>query len=509
MSLSLPTINTPLSHYPLDDTHESISICASTTADLDDTAFDSSSSSPSTSSSASSSPSSPSPHSPQSQPTTIDMSKPYIIDSEEIEKSFDMSKDSFVTNEFVDVQYQQHHHHRKIEYGNEQVYVDKQYQPLVVDQPLSSSTTITDPTDFATTTTTTTTTTSSSSCSSLSTPDCDDTHSSSSSLSSSSTLPIDDGHHILRLRGLPWSVTMNDIREFLVNLSLIPEKREVEVEVEVEIENGVDDIPVFIVVNKGKRTGEAYVQCSSSADAAAALARSGNYIGKRYIEVYQSNRIEREKMRLRYLQQIQSSMKPIHPNSYVVRLRGLPFSCTVGEIEDFFSPLIVDGIHMVIDRLGRPSGDAFVEVGDVENANMVLSYHKKMMRQRYVEIFRSNVMEVSESLARGSVQAAQQYQQQQQQIIRQQQQQQQLQAQAQAAQVQLLHSTIHTAQPQQHHDQPKQRQMASKQKQIDIAPMQNNLNTSTTAKEGIRTPYHSLTAHINIVKHLIDSLQIN
>ncbi|KAM9313385.1 heterogeneous nuclear ribonucleoprotein H2-like [Gastrophryne carolinensis] len=82
----------------------------------------------------------------------------------------------------------------------------------------------------------------------------------------------------------------------------------------------------------------------------------------------------------------------------VVKVRGLPWSCTTEEIENFFSESKIlggmDGIHFISTREGRPSGEAFVEFENEDDLNLALKKDRETMGHRYVEVFKSNSVEM-------------------------------------------------------------------------------------------------------------------
>lgn len=81
----------------------------------------------------------------------------------------------------------------------------------------------------------------------------------------------------------------------------------------------------------------------------------------------------------------------------VVRLRGLPWKATSREIIDFFGDLCVvpNGVHLVPNPDGRPSGDAFVEFETHGDAVQSLQKHKKHLGPRYVEVYKSTRQEMA------------------------------------------------------------------------------------------------------------------
>ncbi|KAM5194595.1 G-rich sequence factor 1 [Mantella aurantiaca] len=76
---------------------------------------------------------------------------------------------------------------------------------------------------------------------------------------------------------------------------------------------------------------------------------------------------------------------------FIVRARGLPWSCTAEDVLNFFSECNVcngiDGVHFIFNRDGKPRGDAIIEFETADDLTKALEQHKKYMGQRYVEVF--------------------------------------------------------------------------------------------------------------------------
>ncbi|KAG8439108.1 hypothetical protein GDO86_005354 [Hymenochirus boettgeri] len=85
-------------------------------------------------------------------------------------------------------------------------------------------------------------------------------------------------------------------------------------------------------------------------------------------------------------------------DGYVVKIRGLPWSCSHDEVESFFSECKIanglSGIHFIYTREGRPSGEAFVEFETEEDLKLALKKDRATMGHRYVEVFKSNSVEM-------------------------------------------------------------------------------------------------------------------
>ncbi|XP_012500108.1 PREDICTED: heterogeneous nuclear ribonucleoprotein F-like [Propithecus coquereli] len=84
--------------------------------------------------------------------------------------------------------------------------------------------------------------------------------------------------------------------------------------------------------------------------------------------------------------------------AFVVKLRGLPWSCSVTDVQNFLSDCVIRGgpagVHFVFTAQGRQSGRAFVELESEEDVRMALRKHRESMGQRYVEVFKSCRMEM-------------------------------------------------------------------------------------------------------------------
>ncbi|XP_068816004.1 heterogeneous nuclear ribonucleoprotein H isoform X14 [Struthio camelus] len=83
---------------------------------------------------------------------------------------------------------------------------------------------------------------------------------------------------------------------------------------------------------------------------------------------------------------------------YVVKVRGLPWSCSAEEVQRFFSECKIlngaSGIRFIYTREGRPSGEAFVELESEDDVKLALKKDRETMGHRYVEVFKSNNVEM-------------------------------------------------------------------------------------------------------------------
>ncbi|KAM7363603.1 heterogeneous nuclear ribonucleoprotein glorund [Cochliomyia hominivorax] len=186
-----------------------------------------------------------------------------------------------------------------------------------------------------------------------------------------------NGPKYIRLRGLPWSATHKEILDFLKNINVV---------------GGAEGIHIITRRWDGKNTGEAYVEVKTQQDAAAAMKLDNATMGHRYIEVFNASAREaKEAMR----------KTSSHGNSYVVKLRGLPYSVTEQQVEEFFNGLEIkpdrEGIIFVMDKRGRATGEAFVQFESQEDTEQALGRNRQKIGHRYIEIFRSSLAELKRS----------------------------------------------------------------------------------------------------------------
>ncbi len=161
--------------------------------------------------------------------------------------------------------------------------------------------------------------------------------------------------HVLRLRGLPYNATPDDIKAFFHDITLSKDK---------------NAIVISVSPTDKKPQGEAYVDFESDDAYREALKRNKQKIGERYIELFPSSRGDLKQQLMaqqggRGGDQAHSNNKgrarqvapppPLPPfpqampgampvtgpqaatDGSTVKLRGLPFSATVDEIVTFFA----------------------------------------------------------------------------------------------------------------------------------------------------------------------------
>ncbi|XP_056384740.1 probable RNA-binding protein 19 isoform X2 [Hyla sarda] len=162
--------------------------------------------------------------------------------------------------------------------------------------------------------------------------------------------------YTIKLRGAPFNVTEQNVREFLLPLK---------------------PAAIRIVRNvNGNKTGYIFVDLKSEADVHKALKKNKDYMGGRYIEVFHVEQAKEEhvsgKSQNRPWEQHQknSELQEDLADSGRLFVRNLPYSCTEADLEALFSkygPL--SEIHFPIDKLTKkPKGFAFVTFLITEHA---------------------------------------------------------------------------------------------------------------------------------------------
>ncbi|XP_033973685.1 G-rich sequence factor 1-like isoform X2 [Trematomus bernacchii] len=98
----------------------------------------------------------------------------------------------------------------------------------------------------------------------------------------------------------------------------------------------------------------------------------------------------------------QPEPEPEKKEVYFMVVKGLPWSCSVQDLLQFFSECrILDGekgIHLTVDRNGRPSGEAFIQVEHEDDVRKALEKHRQYLGPRYVQVYEANSSQAEEIL---------------------------------------------------------------------------------------------------------------
>ncbi|KAK2101500.1 hypothetical protein P7K49_019166 [Saguinus oedipus] len=171
---------------------------------------------------------------------------------------------------------------------------------------------------------------------------------------------------VVKLRGLPWSCSVEDVQNVLSDCT---------------IHNGATGVH-FIYTREGRQSGEAFVELGSEDDVKLALKKD---------RVFKSHRTEMD-----WVLKHSGPDSADSTNDGFAWLRGLPFGVTKEEIVQFFSGLeiVPNRITLPVDPEGKITGEAFVQFASQELAEKALGKHKEEIGHRYIEVFKSSQEEV-------------------------------------------------------------------------------------------------------------------
>ncbi|KAL6441482.1 hypothetical protein ACFW04_003578 [Cataglyphis niger] len=205
---------------------------------------------------------------------------------------------------------------------------------------------------------------------------------------------------IVRMRGLPYDCIAKQVLEFFQSGQK-----------PCQVLDGEDGV-LFVKKPDGRATGDAFVLFAKEEDAVKALSKHRDCIGSRYIELFRSTTAEVQQVLNRATDPKQvilppppiTQLPPLLPQHIItsgtrkdcVRLRGLPYEAQVEHILDFMGEhsknIVYQGVHMVYNAQGQPSGEAFIQMDSEASAYACASqrHHRYMVfgkKQRYIEVF--------------------------------------------------------------------------------------------------------------------------
>lgn len=77
--------------------------------------------------------------------------------------------------------------------------------------------------------------------------------------------------------------------------------------------------------------------------------------------------------------------------TWLIRIRGLPWSATKKEIVQFFDGVNIlngeNGVHLITlsGNKSRPLGEAYIQLASEDDFNKAQNFHRQNMGQRYIE----------------------------------------------------------------------------------------------------------------------------
>lgn len=190
-------------------------------------------------------------------------------------------------------------------------------------------------------------------------------------------------HYVMRLRGLPYSASEQEIASFL----------EIQAEHVVQIKIDMNE--------QGRPSGQAYVVCSDQGAAEGAIGKNKQCMpgSSRYIEIFKSNEGE------------MNTRRPTQgaPGNWdgVIRLRGLPYRANIDSIKEFFAgyQMMEETIYICTNENGECSGDAYVQMLNYTSADGCKERNKQEMGGRYIEIFNSSNSEMRGAMIKAAAAA--------------------------------------------------------------------------------------------------------
>lgn len=226
------------------------------------------------------------------------------------------------------------------------------------------------------------------------------------------TFLTNGGEVIIRMRGLPFDATINDIVSFFGESPKVYQGEE-----------GV----MLVSHPDGSSTGDAFVLFETEPEGQLALKKHRENIGKRYVELFRSTRAELQQVLTMYNvgyqlnnpfagQMFQPSVPTVMTdralinqrlqalmNMSCLRMRGLPFSAGQKDILNFLvnhADSVIGTVHIIYNLQGRPSGEAFVQMQNPDQAHKCADdLHLKHMGERYIEVFQCSVQDMTWMLA--------------------------------------------------------------------------------------------------------------
>ena len=209
------------------------------------------------------------------------------------------------------------------------------------------------------------------------------------------SVALGEGYSVVKLRGLPFNVTRDDIVGFLAPVA-VPS-------------GGVH----LMNHETGRPSGIAYVELATEDDQADALKKDKQMLGDRYIDTFACSQVELQARLAGGLERgLGGPLTPVmlaqqhaqlQAASCFVKLRGLPYSADQAAINAFFAPLRVVALQVALNSSGQPSGFGFVQFSSSEDTTAALGRSKERMGTRYVEGFRSTCGEMEAARAHAFV----------------------------------------------------------------------------------------------------------
>jgi len=172
----------------------------------------------------------------------------------------------------------------------------------------------------------------------------------------------------IRLRGLVWSATVEDIKKFL------------------------HDCQVKKVVLKkderGRATGDAFVQLEKEEDVDKAKTHNREYLRERFViieEIYESQFIK-ETEEVKEVKEVQGTRNKADYSLSHVMLSNLPVTSSELDIKTFLVDVTMKQVIFLKNRSGNPSGQALVEFEGKDDLVRCLICHNSTLGGRIINV---------------------------------------------------------------------------------------------------------------------------
>lgn len=194
--------------------------------------------------------------------------------------------------------------------------------------------------------------------------------------------PVNENSSVVLLRGLPYGATEERIREFFSDIKLVA---------------------VYLIKDHmGRASGHAYVELESEAVLEEALQKDKQYIDDRYIELFKSTvpdlikALRKSQQNMEQINQNYFRLQPGHyaqPNPlfgsntqkpFCVRMRGMPYNTTEGQIISFFKE-----VNVTPSRIHRKAdgSEAYIEFRTIQERELAMSKQRSFIGNRYIDLF--------------------------------------------------------------------------------------------------------------------------
>eukprot|EP00092_Neocalanus_flemingeri_P014181 GFUD01015300.1.p1 GENE.GFUD01015300.1~~GFUD01015300.1.p1 ORF type:complete len:560 (+),score=174.35 GFUD01015300.1:105-1784(+) len=167
----------------------------------------------------------------------------------------------------------------------------------------------------------------------------------------------------IRLSGLPWKSTENEIANFLVDCNIVGS--------------------VIIINNEhGKPSGDAVVKLKGISDLEKAMKCHKKYLHDRFIVIEEITSDTYNKHNVN-VDNVEEASK--QENAFL-KLSGLVWTATEEDIKTFLDDCTVTEVVITTNEGGKPSGNAFVRLEDKLDTEKAKGHDKEYLGERYVKV---------------------------------------------------------------------------------------------------------------------------